>query len=214
MTLLSLEDARRARTPASVPDGRLASLDYAKPLQDPAELVSLIALLKRENVRNYLEIGVRYGGSFEGVLMALGPQSSGVAIDFPGHHFGDKHSVPILLSTIARLKRNGRLVEDVIFGPSAAPEVVDRAGAAGPYDAVLIDGDHSYDAVKRDFELYAPMARLVILHDIAAGERSRSKDGRAVEVEPFWHEIRGRYKHIEIVAPNSLMGVGVLWMPA
>lgn len=214
MTLHSLEDARRVRTPAPVPNGRLASLDYAKPLQDPAELVSLIALLKRENVRSYLEIGVRYGGSFEGILMALGPQALGVAIDFPGHHFGDKNSVPILLATMARLKRNGRWVGDVIFGPSSAPEVVERARASGPYDAVLIDGDHSYAAVKRDFGLYAPMARLVIVHDIVAGERSRSKDGHQVEVEPFWHEIKGHYKHVEIVAPNSLMGVGVLWMTA
>lgn len=190
---------------------RLASLDYAKPLQEPDELVALADLLRNKGVRSYLEIGVRYGGSFEAILTRL-DRPRGVAIDFPGGSFGDKYSVPILLSTIKRLQRNGVDIPDYIFGPSSAPEVVARAKAHGPYDAVMIDGDHSYEAVKRDFELYAPLGRIVILHDIAAPDHVASRDGHKVEVPRFWNEIKDQYPHrVEICAPNTLMGIGVIF---
>jgi hypothetical protein len=89
--------------------------------------------------------------------------------------------------------------------------VVERVTAMGPYDAVLIDGDHAYEAVKRDFELYAPMARIVVLHDIAAPAHVASRTGCPVEVPRFWNEIKGSYAHTEIVTADSLMGIGVIF---
>ncbi len=32
----------------------------------------------------------------------------------------------------------------------------------GPYDVIVIDGDHSYDGVKADFERYAEMVARVV----------------------------------------------------
>jgi len=194
----------------------LATLDYAKSLQHSAELRGMIGALLRLGTRSYLEIGVRYGGTFEAVMMALPFDTKGVALDFPGGGFGDCESAPILLATLARLRAHGRCV-DCILGPSSAPEVVARAAQAGPYDVVFIDADHAYDAVKRDFELYAPMARrAVILHDIAAPEGHTSKRGLPVEVPRFWREIRQRYVHREIVAGAEgdlgVMGIGILFL--
>lgn len=34
------------------------------------------------------------------------------------------------------------------------------------YDLVIIDADHHYEACKRDYELYAPLGKVVMLHDI------------------------------------------------
>ena len=195
----------------------LATRDYAKSLQNTAELRGMIGTLLRLGTSSYLEIGTRYGGTFETVMMSLPLSTRGVAIDFPGGGFGDSESAPILLSTLARLRAHGRCV-DCILGPSASPEVVARAAQAGPYDVVFIDADHAYDAVKRDFELYAPMARrAVILHDIAAPDGHTSKRGLPVEVPRFWREIREQYEHEEIVAPGvedelGVMGVGILFL--
>jgi hypothetical protein len=51
------------------------------------------------------------------------------------------------------------------------------------FDLVIIDGDHRYEAVKQDYELYAPLAdKVVMLHDIAG---LRDCDG----VAQFWREI-------------------------
>ncbi len=188
---------------------RLASLDFAKPLQEDAELTQLVELLQRERVYSYLEIGARYGGSFETIMNGLPVGSRGMAIDLPGGNFGDGESAPILLAAAARLRRRGYAV-DVVFGGSTA--AIPRALARQhPFDALMIDADHSYEAVKRDFELYAPLASIVILHDIAAPEHVRSKTGLPVEVPRFWREIKGQYRHVEIVAPDSLMGIGVIW---
>ena len=190
----------------------LATVDYAKPLQVEPELAAFVALLRRENVRSYLEVGTRYGGTFETVMSALPPDTKGIALDFPGGAFGDSESAEILLATMKRLRGfGGRYNIDCIFGPSAAPEIVKRAAQHAPYDAILIDADHAYDAVKRDFELYAPMGRIIVLHDIAAPDGHTSRLGLPVEVPKFWREIKDGYRHVEFVAPGSVMGIGVLF---
>lgn|SRR5574341_270854 len=50
------------------------------------------------------------------------------------------------------------------------------------YDLVIIDADHTYEAIKRDYEWYADKGRIVMLHDIAG---LRDCDG----VAQFWREI-------------------------
>jgi hypothetical protein len=188
---------------------QLASLDYAKPLQEPDELAQLAKLLADERVLSYAEIGARYGGSFETIMRALPVGAFGMTVDWPGAPFGDSNSAPILLSAAARLRREGYAV-DCLFG-DARGDVYQQFTRRAPVDALMIDADHSYFAVKRDFEVYAPLARIVILHDIAAPEHVRSHDGRPVEVPRFWNEIKGKYRHLEIIAPDSLMGIGVIW---
>jgi len=189
---------------------RHASLTFAKPLQHEGELAGLLALLTERRVRSYLEIGARYGGSFEQVMMTLPVGSTGLCVDFPGGNFGDDGSTAILLEALKRVRRSGRDA-NCIFGPSAAPEVVERVKRLAPFDAVLIDGDHRYEAVKRDFELYAPLARIVILHDIAAPSHVASRTGVPVEVPRLWAEVKDNYPSIEITDPGTLMGIGVLF---
>ena len=180
------------------------------PLQARDELVEFLKLIKAENVKSYLEIGSRYGGTFEAVMTRCPPGSFGVCVDFPGGEFGDDNSAPLLLAALKRIRRNAREAS-VIFGPSGAPEVVDRAVQHAPYDCVFIDGDHAYEAVKRDFELYAPMGRMIALHDIAAPDDWTDGRGSLVEVGRFWREIRHLYRSFEIVTPGTNMGIGVLW---
>lgn len=189
----------------------LASLAYAKPLQEQGELSKLAGLLSAERLYSYLEIGARYGGSFETIMRALPVGSYGMAIDLPGGPFGDPDSAPILLAAAARLRRDGYGV-DVVFADSQSSAAYGRASAAGPFDAVMIDGNHSYDGVRSDFEVFAPLGRMVVLHDVAAPADLRSSKGLPVEVPRFWQEIKGAYRHLEIIDPGSVMGIGVLWM--
>lgn len=189
----------------------LASLEYAKPLQHDDELDRLIEIFRREHVVKYLEIGARYGGTFERVMSSLPPDSVGIAVDLPGGPFGDPNSPAILSATIRRLGHWGQNVR-VLYGSSSNPMIVNRVRDMAPFGAVLIDADHAYNAVALDFSIYSPLARIVVLHDIAAPAHVRSRTGLTVEVPRFWREIKGRYRHEEIVTENSLMGIGVLWM--
>lgn len=182
----------------------------ATPLQYDDELDQLIGWFVHLGVRSYLEIGARYGGSFGRVMMALGERSRGVCVDFPGAEFGDENSPVRLFDTLARLRRRGREVSCVL-GPSAAQEVVARVQAFGPFDAVFIDADHRYAAVRLDFEIYAPLARVVALHDIAAPDHVTSRRGTPVGVPQFWAEVKTRYPYIEIYRPDTLMGIGIVF---
>lgn len=68
-------------------------------------------------------------------------------------------------------------------------------------DLLFIDGDHSYKGVKRDYELYAPMARhLVVLHDIIA---RRQVPNDAIEVYRFWEEL--------LATENTIVFKGAGW---
>ena len=59
--------------------------------------------------------------------------------------------------------------EVAVVGDSQKPETVDKLKkviGGRPVDILFIDGDHSYEAVKRDYELFAPLVRhLVCFHD-------------------------------------------------
>lgn len=181
----------------------IAMVDHAKPVQHEEELAQLIDFLQRENVRSYLEIGVERGGTFRRVMMSLPEGSKGVAVDLPIFAV-DEFSRRVFFDVISRLHKSGRQV-NFITASSELPEVVEEVRGRGPYDAVLIDGDHSYDAVKRDFENYGPMAKFVIFHDIKS-------ESAAIDVQRFWDEIKWGYMHMEIVhTGGAYMGLGILY---
>ena len=76
-------------------------------------------------------------------------------------------------------------------------------------DFLFIDGDHSYQGVKMDFEMYSPLVReggMIALHDIAP---HRDKD---VGVPDFWNELRNEYDTVEIIAKSDQgwAGIGVI----
>jgi len=80
-------------------------------------------------------------------------------------------------------------------------------------DLLFIDGDHSFEAVKGDYELYGPLTKhLVAFHDIRATNNS--------EVYKFWDEIKEKNTTIEFNRYNDYpsikegkfidMGIGLI----
>lgn len=74
------------------------------------------------------------------------------------------------------------------------------------------DGDHSYDGVRRDFEMYSPLVRkggIVAFHDIV--EHVTRPE---CQVAAFWKEIKDCYRCKEIVYDRTQgwTGIGVLYV--
>jgi predicted O-methyltransferase YrrM len=65
----------------------------------------------------------------------------------------------------------------------------------GNVDFLFIDGDHRYEGVKRDFEMYSPLVRrerIIAFHDIVP-EPPENVGG----VPDFWNEIKHGFSHVE-----------------
>jgi predicted O-methyltransferase YrrM len=78
---------------------------------------------------------------------------------------------------------------NLIKGRSQDNDVIVEAARSAPYDFIFIDGDHTYEAVKRDFEIYEALVRqggIIGFHDIMRP----AGIAPGVEVRKFWDELR------------------------
>lgn len=176
-------------------------------LQYPGELEELIEIFLAEGVTRYLEIGCKYGGSLWKIGTALPMGSTMVAVDlmrFP-------QIVAGLLTAVDELRKRGQTVH-LIKGDSTSQNIMHQVKDLGPFDACLIDGDHSLVGVKQDWKNYGPLCKLVAFHDInwfrPVGHPDRQQ---TIDVPEFWNSIKGDYEHKEIKRDKRDNGIGVLW---
>lgn len=184
--------------------GRMAS-------QDARELAQFIALLKTERVKSYGEIGSREGDTFHAVMMSLPKGSRGVALDFPGGKWGRSTTRDKLVRTTNDLSGRGYFAS-CLFGDSTTPATIKQFCGRGPYDAILIDGDHCLAGVTADWTNYRSASRIIAFHDIA-GTGQHDQHGNDVEVPLLWQVIKASgLRTVEFVSADSKMGIGVVWV--
>jgi len=182
------------------------------PIQVRSELLEFARLVQELRPKALLEIGTRKGGTFFVMCRLADPKASVISIDLPGGRFGGGYEffrVPFLRRMPKPEQRLHLLRAD-----SHKPEtqrLLARTLQNAPLDLLFIDGDHTYDGVKRDFEMYSPFVRpggIIAFHDIIQGQEEL-----VGEVERFWNEIKGRYRHREIIEDRQQPwgGIGVLF---
>lgn len=181
-------------------------------LQNRSEHDWFLNILKRENVRSFLEIGSKFGGSLWRVGNALPKGSKIVSVDLP---FGDnsfKESVEPLNRCIAELNRRGYDAR-VFFGDSTDPAIIEKVRALAPFDCCFIDANHTLPYVTKDWQNYGPMARLVAFHDIGWLKRPPEQQGKKlpIDVPQLWGELKKKFRSEEIKLDKRDNGIGVLW---
>lgn len=180
--------------------------------QNPYELSKFVELLQAEKVSSYLEIGARHGDTFFDVMRSLPRGSRGLAVDMPGGNWGTHKSRTHLLRVCSELSKLGYQVE-CLFANSQLDATAEMIAAHGAFDAALIDGDHLYEGVKRDWDLYQRCARIVAFHDIAGDGQTQRRTNLPVEVPRLWSEIKAsNLRHVEFIDTDSCMGIGVVWV--
>jgi predicted O-methyltransferase YrrM len=188
-------------------------------MQKLRELAPLIGLLRRRSPQVVVEIGTARGGTFYTWCQVADPKAILVSIDLPGGPFGGGYTP----DDISTFRAYGRLEQRLHFirADSHASETrstLEKVLNGREIDFLMIDGDHTYEGVRRDFEMYAPLVgpdNPIAFHDTLPHPESSS-----CEVDRFWNEIRGDYRHTEFVDPGSdpfgphYGGIGVLyWEP-
>jgi predicted O-methyltransferase YrrM len=175
-------------------------------LQDPREWKEFLDIVKSENIRSYLEIGSKLGGTLWSVATNLPPGARVVAVDmpFPGKHEKD------VRKCIDELKQR-KYDAHAVIGDSTHPETVKRVKSLAPFDLVFIDGNHTDPFVRADWKNYGPLGRIVAFHDISWVERNPPIHKVPIHVPQFWNEIKGDYRHTEIRYCPCDYGIGVLW---
>jgi hypothetical protein len=169
-------------------------------LQNREELVGLCELIERARVRSYLEIGI-WTGRLISALHRIFDFDLVAACD---HGWARRCGFEI------RVPQGTRLFE----GDSGSEGYRRWREALGQVDLVLIDADHSYRGVRRDFELNRAFPhRYLAFHDICGARRETAG------VRRFWDELDEGEKieivrpHLELGLDHSLMGIG-LWRAA
>lgn len=121
------------------------------------ELYDFLKLLIDNDVKKVLQIGLGHFGSTHFCLSLL---------------FDEVVTVEYDIKNIANYSNRELLhnqnKEHFIYGSSIDESVINKAKAFGEFDAVFIDGNHSYEYVKKDWENYSELVKkggIVSFHD-------------------------------------------------
>lgn len=174
------------------------------PGQNRFEILSLLKILKKRNLKTILEIGTAGGGTMFLFSRIASPNATLISIDNDYSwrktfikSFATKRQDIILVEMNSHQKPTRNRIKHILRGKKI--------------DFLFIDGDHSYDGVKDDFSMYSGFVKqggIIAFHDILLEDT----------VGKFYQEIKDNFKHIEIIdnrVKNSRevkKGIGVLYL--
>jgi cephalosporin hydroxylase len=176
------------------------------------EFARFVRLIRKVHPTVVVEIGTMKGGTLWAWCRLAAPDALLVSIDLPDGEFGSKYSAEIeRLRTIARPSQRLELIRADSHSESTLEQL--RAILDGrPIDFLFIDGDHTYEGVRQDYEMYSPLVKdLIAFHDIVP---CRPQDG---DVNRLWTSLRNE-KSLDLVDAEDAGsrgpwgGIGVLYV--
>jgi len=188
-----------------------AVLDQAYNLYMPQERLEIKMLA--EFVRNLkpeitVEIGTKFGGTFM-IWCEVCPGYK-ISVDLvEGIHGG--------VDRLETEKRNKMFLEkypnqcSFIEGDSHDQSTYGKLLSVlngRSIDFLFIDGDHTYEGVKQDYQMYSPLVKsggYIAFHDINDTERHRNRN---VYVGKLWSELQG--EKTEFNVNSDWAGIGII----
>lgn len=176
--------------------------------QYPKQFAKYVQFLSTQNIETYLEIGIAAGGTFQYVtsfLKDINPDFKGIGIDPAecgctlrgGENMYTKQFRDYIISN-----------DFVQYHSDFSKNIFKYIDESQIFDLIFIDGDHSYDGVKSDFELLKNNGRILVFHDIV--------NDNCPGVRKFWSEIKEQFETIEFIdqyegMDKKYLGIGIVF---
>jgi len=173
-----------------------------EPAQARYEISELLKILDKAKPKVILEIGTLEGGTLFLFARTAPRDAIIISVDLPPARFLFKLRAP-LYKTFVSGNQQLHLIKESSHDKITL-EKVKNILKGRKIDFLFIDGDHTYEGVKEDFEMYAPLVRqngMIAFHDIILQSDC--------EVNRFWDEIKPKYKHLEIVEDRKQNKIGI-----
>jgi len=184
-----------------------------QPMQSEFEIRALYLYVLQRKPKVVVEIGTCHGGTLYLWCQAADPAATLISVDLAAGEFGGGYR-PCRAQLYQQFKLPGQTVHLVQADSHAAETFEKIRQLVGPrkVDFLFIDGDHTYEGVQRDFELYRPLLAedgVIALHDIL-----KRPDQPRIEVWKFWEELkRTHHETREWVEPEPnkrAIGIGLV----
>jgi predicted O-methyltransferase YrrM len=183
-----------------------------RPMQIKEEFLEFLKIIQELNPKYILDIGTAKGGTLFLFARNLSDDIVIITIDQGGWPLSGGY--PIWKRLIFKsFKKNNQKIHFIqsdshnIHTLNKVKDILKN----NTLDLIFIDGDHSYEGVKKDFEMYSPLARkggIIALHDCLLNNDDFASGG----VKRFWDNIKREYRFKEIIQEkdNKEFGIGVV----
>jgi hypothetical protein len=138
--------------------------------QYPNQFSKYLCLLEKQKISSYIEIGCRWGGTFvltNEYLKRFNIMNKSIAVD-------------IIKSPVEEYCLNNNETEFKEINSQS--DEFKKYMSDNYFDLIFIDGDHSYNGVKNDYEISKNSGKIFVFHDIV--------NAVCLGVVQFWNELK------------------------
>ena len=184
---------------------------FIEPSQVRDEILELLEILDDIKPKVVLEIGTANGGTLFLFSHIASRDATIISIDLPAGMFGGGY--PTWKNPLYKSFALSNQKIHLIRADSHSQSTLERVKSildGKEIDFLFIDGDHTYEGVKKDLKMCSPLVKnggIIAFHDIVPGPKENVGG-----VPEFWQEIRDRYDRyeaMEIVKDWNQGGYGI-----